>query len=545
MATFLQQFKTLMYKNILYKKRNKGQLIQEILSPIYFVAILAMTKAFLPLDPKPAITNIPLVHPENFSVKSTGKILVCPDTTYTRTIAADAASIFQQLLSLNSTPTLEYYPDDVAMVAAFKANYSGISGFTGLQFMYNNGSNLSYAIRMPINDIVDTKSSSMYRTANDQCRNGNGLDSYSCDVLKYLHTGFSMIQVATDTALLRSHFGITSIQPPDLSFQLMPLDKYQPDTSYIQIISSLYFVLAYAQFVNFLAANIVNDKEKKIKEGMKMMGLRDSAYWASWACVYFILITIVTAVVTLIAYVAQFYKNSNMFFFFLILEFYGMSLITFAWLITPFFQKAQTAGGIASLTSMLTSTLYLAVSMTRTVTSTGEVTYTIPPVGRGFLSLISPCGVALAIDQIELIKLSEYDNRLPSLETFLTELENMDHIQCSMICLMDKLECVGIFYNALTKFCKLPANHPNESMVYDVQPGWEFWKNIATGRPSNNNNISVQQQQHFSSTTTFQYINISGDLDPGRRRGQGQQHFSTTSTYQLTLTPGDAEVKVK
>lgn len=28
MATFIQQFKALMYKHILYKKRNKGQLIQ-------------------------------------------------------------------------------------------------------------------------------------------------------------------------------------------------------------------------------------------------------------------------------------------------------------------------------------------------------------------------------------------------------------------------------------------------------------------------------------------------------------------------------------
>ena len=180
----------------------------------------------------------------------------------------------------------------------------------------------------------------------------------------------------------------------------MPLDKYQPDTSYIQIISSLYMVMAYAQFVNFLTANIVNDKEKKIKEGMKMMGLRDSAYWASWAALYLMLITVVTIVITIIAYAAQFYKNSNMFLFFLILELYGMSLITFSWILTPFFQKAQTAGGLASMASMVTSLLYLAVSLTRTVTSSGEVTYAIPPVARGFLSLVSPCCVALAIDQV-------------------------------------------------------------------------------------------------------------------------------------------------
>lgn len=398
MATFIQQFKALMYKHILYKKRNKGQLIQEIVYPIYFVGILAMIKAFLPLDPQAAIPSFPLVRPENFTLEYTDKILVCPNDSVTQAIAGDAAGIFQQIMGLNATPSLEFYPDDVKMVAAFQEKYSQIKGFTGLQFNYN-GANLSYAIRMRVSDIGDTKTLSYYRTTNEQCRQGTGLDSSSCDVLKYMHTGFSMMQMAADTALMRHHTGVTSLQPLDLSFQLMPMDKYQPDTSYIQIISSLYFVLAYAQFVNFLTANIVNDKEKKIKEGMKMMGLRDSAYWASWAAVYFVLITVVTVVVTLIAYLAEFYKNSNMFLFFLILELYGLSLISFSWLITPFFQKAQTAGGLASLISMVTSLLYLAVSMTRTVTSTGEVTYTIPPVGRAFLSLISPCGVALAIDQ--------------------------------------------------------------------------------------------------------------------------------------------------
>lgn len=90
-----------------------------------------MTKAFLPLDPKPAITSFPLLHSENFTIKhqNTERILVSPDTTYTRTIAADAAGIFQQMLGLNTTPALEYYPDEATMVAAFQQNYSKIAGY--------------------------------------------------------------------------------------------------------------------------------------------------------------------------------------------------------------------------------------------------------------------------------------------------------------------------------------------------------------------------------------------------------------------------------
>lgn len=61
--------------------------------------------------------------------------------------------------------------------------------------------------------------------------------------------------------------------------ELFPKTIYTPDTSYIQILSAIYFVIAYSPFINFLVVNLVTEKEKKIKEGMRMMGLRDSAFW--------------------------------------------------------------------------------------------------------------------------------------------------------------------------------------------------------------------------------------------------------------------------
>lgn len=103
--------------------------MQEIFFPIYFVGILAMIKVFLPLDPQPAIPSIPLVHPQNFTPKYSQKILVCPNDTTTQSLAGDAAAIFQQILGLNTTPSLEFYQNDVDMVAAFKEKYSSIEGY--------------------------------------------------------------------------------------------------------------------------------------------------------------------------------------------------------------------------------------------------------------------------------------------------------------------------------------------------------------------------------------------------------------------------------
>lgn len=55
MATFIQQFKALMYKHILYKKRNKGQLIQVhyksillyVVHCILIVTICIISSAFM------------------------------------------------------------------------------------------------------------------------------------------------------------------------------------------------------------------------------------------------------------------------------------------------------------------------------------------------------------------------------------------------------------------------------------------------------------------------------------------------------------------
>ncbi|OWF36066.1 ATP-binding cassette sub-family A member 5 [Mizuhopecten yessoensis] len=179
----------------------------------------------------------------------------------------------------------------------------------------------------------------------------------------------------------------------------MPKPSYTPDTSYLQTISSIYFVIAYSPFVSYLTTNLVAEKEKKIKESMKMMGMRDSAFWLSWGLVYLFVIALSTAVITVLMVATSFFANSNAFIFFLILLLYGISIITFAYVLTTFFNKAQTAGGLASLMSIIFSCLYLIVSQTRTMLPSGAVVYSISPGVRWLLCILSPVAVALAIDQ--------------------------------------------------------------------------------------------------------------------------------------------------
>jgi hypothetical protein len=51
----------------------------------------------------------------------------------------------------------------------------------------------------------------------------------------------------------------------------------------------------------YLTSKIASEKESKAKEGMKMMGLRDSTYYLSWFIVYMSISVVTSFIVTAIS----------------------------------------------------------------------------------------------------------------------------------------------------------------------------------------------------------------------------------------------------
>jgi hypothetical protein len=49
-----------------------------------------------------------------------------------------------------------------------------------------------------------------------------------------------------------------------------------------RVVIPLYMVIALSQFITYLLILIVGEKENKIKEGMKIMGLKDSVFWYAY-----------------------------------------------------------------------------------------------------------------------------------------------------------------------------------------------------------------------------------------------------------------------
>lgn len=103
----------------------------------------------------------------------------------------------------------------------------------------------------------------------------------------------------------------------------------------------LYVVIALSQFVTYLLVQLVGEKEKKIKEGMKIMGLSELAFWCSWFNIYAAYTILLSSASTSILFLLGVFNNTNWILIFLLVLLYSITVIFFSFMISPFFDKSR------------------------------------------------------------------------------------------------------------------------------------------------------------------------------------------------------------
>ncbi len=110
----------------------------------------------------------------------------------------------------------------------------------------------------------------------------------------------------------------------------------------------LFLVLAFMWPYSRMVRNIVAEKEERLREGMRVMGMPNLSFWLSWIATYGIIYTVVAIVVTLILCgQSQFFRYSSPVIIFLIFWLFGMSLIAFGCAISSMFNVSKTSGTLA------------------------------------------------------------------------------------------------------------------------------------------------------------------------------------------------------
>ena len=171
----------------------------------------------------------------------------------------------------------------------------------------------------------------------------------------------------------------------------MPKESFKQPIGGFAINILIYMVMAFAPYITVLLVNLVQEKELKLKELMRIMGTSDIAYWLSWVITYAVVMLFAVLIMNVITVPGNIFAGSNYLVMVIICYLYSLSIITMSFMLTPFFTKARSAGFFASLVTTILGTIAIPL-----------VLIDVSNAVKWALSLFSPTAFALALFEVGL-----------------------------------------------------------------------------------------------------------------------------------------------
>ncbi|KYR02307.1 ABC transporter A family protein [Tieghemostelium lacteum] len=176
------------------------------------------------------------------------------------------------------------------------------------------------------------------------------------------------MQISMDRQII-SYQKAKSMVPLDPISSMVPIQLSwssgifsHPKTKFYNIVTDLGSIFFFAslmfQFVLMLQ-DMVDEKEKKLKEGMRMMGLKEMSYYLSWFITYFVFITL--DVLVLIAsgsmFQFKFFTKNDFGTYFVLFLLFGISIMCLAFFLSSLLSKSHAATFIGFFLFILFSIL--------------------------------------------------------------------------------------------------------------------------------------------------------------------------------------------
>ncbi|CAF4091856.1 unnamed protein product, partial [Adineta steineri] len=195
---------------------------------------------------------------------------------------------------------------------------------------------MKYKIRM-ILDYVDNT----YQTAD---RYFSYAPRYSAPLsTKYHSFTFIYLQNALDRAIINAQTGLNisyGIQTQQMPYPCWINDRF---VNSIRQMLPLFMVLSWIFTVSMNVKDIVYEKEKRLKEIMRIMGLNDSVHWFTWFVLCTVVMLITAILLVLILKYGKITQFSNILVLFVFFVCYTFATINQCFLLSVFFKRANLA----------------------------------------------------------------------------------------------------------------------------------------------------------------------------------------------------------
>ncbi|XP_062285528.1 retinal-specific phospholipid-transporting ATPase ABCA4-like isoform X3 [Scomber scombrus] len=173
---------------------------------------------------------------------------------------------------------------------------------------------------------------------------------------RYIWGGFAYLQDMIEHGIIKLHTG--NDWPLGVYVQQMPYPCYVDDLFMITLnrCFPIFMVLAWIYSVSMTVKSIVLEKELRLKETLKAMGVDNGVIWYTWFIDSFIIMTVSTALLTSIVMGGKVLNYSNPLLVFFFLLTFTITTIMQCFLMSVFFNKANLA---AACSGIIYFTLYL------------------------------------------------------------------------------------------------------------------------------------------------------------------------------------------
>ncbi|CAN7974909.1 unnamed protein product [Ixodes persulcatus] len=181
---------------------------------------------------------------------------------------------------------------------------------------------------------------------------------------EYYQFGFVWLQDILERAMVNLYTD-KDVTEPGTYIHQFPYPCYIQDQFLFMIehVMPLCMAISWVYSVAMLVQNVVYEKEKRLKEVMKTMGLNNAVHWLAWFITSFIQMTITAAVLTAVLKYGRVLTYSNPLIFFLVLETFVVANITFSFLVSVLYSKAKLAAACAGIVYFLTYVPYMYIAV--------------------------------------------------------------------------------------------------------------------------------------------------------------------------------------
>ncbi|MEQ2170671.1 Retinal-specific ATP-binding cassette transporter [Goodea atripinnis] len=176
------------------------------------------------------------------------------------------------------------------------------------------------------------------------------------DDLRYVWGGFAYLQDIIEHGIIRTHTG--KEWPLGVYLQQFPYPCYVDDLFMLTLnrCFPIFMVLAWVYSVSMIVKSIVLEKELRLKETLKTIGVTNGVIWSTWFIDSFFMMGTSTALLTAIIMGGRVLNYSNPVILFLFLLSFTTATIMQCFLLSVFFNQANLA---AACCGIIYFTLYL------------------------------------------------------------------------------------------------------------------------------------------------------------------------------------------